>query len=183
MGGGGEGKARCGGFIVKTVLLWRHAKSSRPLDGTSDEKQPLAKRGIRAASRVGEFLAQGDRLPPRILISPALRARETVEIAVRSGKWRADVVAVPDLYGAAPDDVLRLLREESDETQSVLLVGHEPTWSALSSGLIGGGRLRFPTAALARIDVGVSRWSNMDFGRGHLVWFVTPRLLVDGDHP
>ena len=167
---------------MKTVLLWRHAKSSWPLDGTSDEKRPLAKRGIRAASRVGEFLAQGERLPPRILISPALRARETVEIAVRSGEWRADVVTVPELYGAAPDDVLRLLREESDETQSVLLVGHEPTWSALSSGLIGGGRLRFPTAALARIDVGVSRWSNMDFGRGHLVWFVTPRLLVDTDH-
>ena len=114
---------------MKTVLLWRHAKSSWPLDGTSDEKRPLAKRGIRAASRVGELLAQGDRLPPRILISPALRARETVEIAVRSGKWRVDAVTVPELYGAAPDDVLRLLREESDETQSVLLVGHKPTWS------------------------------------------------------
>ena len=33
--------ARCGGFIVKTVLLWRHAKSSWPLDGTSDEKRRL----------------------------------------------------------------------------------------------------------------------------------------------
>ena len=114
---------------MKTVLLWRHAKSSWPLDGTSDEKRPLGKRGIRAASRVGEFLAQGDRLPPRILISPALRARETVETAMRSGKWRADAVTVPELYGAAPDDVLRRLRDESDETQSVLLVGHKPTWS------------------------------------------------------
>ena len=43
--------------------------------------------------------------------------------------------------------------------------------------LIGGGELRFPTAAMARIDFEVDRWNRVRPATGSLVWFVIPRLL------
>jgi phosphohistidine phosphatase len=58
-----------------------------------------------------------------------------------------------------------------------MLVGHEPTWSELAGRLIGGAALDFPTAALARIDLEIETWSRADFGKGLLVWLVTPRSL------
>ena len=64
-----------------------------------------------------------------------------------------------------------------DETGSVLLVGHQPTWSLFAGGLIGGGQLRYPTAALAKIRLHVDRWRDIDYGRGELVWFQLPRAL------
>ena len=46
-----------------------------------------------------------------------------------------------------------------------------------AEGLIGGGNLRFPTAALARIDLHAERWRDVDFGCGELVWRQIPRVL------
>jgi len=43
--------------------------------------------------------------------------------------------------------------------------------------MIGGAALSFPTAALARIDLPIDVWSRADFGRGALVWLVTPKTL------
>jgi phosphohistidine phosphatase len=73
--------------------------------------------------------------------------------------------------------VLARVRKEADDAQSLLLVGHEPVWSALASDLIAGGMLRFPTAALARIDVMADSWSEVHPARGQLIWFLIPRFL------
>jgi phosphohistidine phosphatase len=43
--------------------------------------------------------------------------------------------------------------------------------------LIGGGLVRMPTAALARIDFLVESWAEVRFGGGMLVWLVTPKIL------
>ena len=82
------------------------------------------------------------------------------------------------LYATSPDAALDRIRELDDAVASVLLVGHEPTWSSLASQLIGDAGLRFPTGALARIDLSAVSWPEVDAGNGVLVWFVTPRLLA-----
>ena len=78
-----------------------------------------------------------------------------------------------------------MIRGLDADTDSVLLAGHEPTSSDVTGSLVGGAQLRFPTAALACIDVPVVRWDAVEFGRGVLAWFVTPKLLSAaglGDH-
>ncbi|MEZ5331181.1 MAG: hypothetical protein R2991_03810 [Thermoanaerobaculia bacterium] len=57
-----------------------------------------------------------------------------------------------------------------------LLVGHQPTWGALASTLSGGGRLRFPTAALAvlRFD---GEWIDLAPGRAELELLMPPKRL------
>jgi phosphohistidine phosphatase SixA len=44
----------------------------------------------------------------------------------------------------------------------LLVVGHQPTSSQVAELLIGGGSLRLPTGALARVDLDVDQW---DVGR------------------
>jgi phosphohistidine phosphatase len=60
----------------------------------------------------------------------------------------------------------------------VLLAGHEPNWSLLLGGLVGGATVKFPTAAMARVDMDVTSWSKVEFGGGSLIWLVTPKLLA-----
>ena len=132
---------------------------------------------MNAAATIGSVLSQVGQIPDRVLTSSAVRACETVRLAAEAGDWNCPIEVVPDFYGGTPAAVLARVRKENDATSSLLLAGHEPTWSSLASGLIGGGSLRFPTAAMARIDLEVDSWSHVQADGGMLVWLLIPRLI------
>jgi phosphohistidine phosphatase len=157
-------------------MLLRHGKSDWN-SSCADHDRPLAPRGEDAADRIGRFLAELGQVPERVVSSTATRARDTAERATLAGKWAPEIEFKNEFYGSAPDQLLKWVQRVDDATTSLLLVGHQPTWSMFAEGLIGGGNIRFPTAALARIDLHVGRWSDVEFGCGELVWFQIPRVL------
>jgi len=165
--------------LVKTVILFRHAKSDWNASFGSDHERPLAERGRQAANRMGRFLAQRGEVPELAIASTALRARDTLDRAVRAGDWSCEVELRDDLYLPAPDGLLGVLHQQSEPLTSVMLVGHEPAWSETLSLLVGGGEFRLPTAAMARVDVAVDRWEEVEFGLGELRWLVTPKELTE----
>jgi phosphohistidine phosphatase len=126
---------------------------------------------------MGRFLERIRQLPDLAITSSAVRARTTLELAAEGGGWKVPSEVTRDLYGASPESVLARLQALDAGVESVLLVGHEPTFSELAGRLTGGSRVKFPTAALARIDFPVDDWRGLDFGRGILLWIVTPKLL------
>lgn len=162
---------------MKTILLFRHGKSDWDADYEADHNRPLARRGEKAASLMGKYLASLDQLPDRVICSSALRAKETVRLAAKAGKWSCPITFADELYEASPEQVLDLIRESQNSLDSILLAGHEPTWSLLAGRLIGNAKVKFPTAAMARIDLAVASWKEAGFGKGTLVWMVSPKLL------
>ncbi len=162
---------------MKTVLVLRHGKSDWQAGYGSDHDRPLAERGIVAAELMGRFLTRNGQEPARILSSTAVRARSTAELAMMAGHWGCSVQYTEALYGASVPGVIDLLRMEDDALASLLLVGHQPTWSELIQDLTGGASVRFPTAALARIDFEIDRWRDVGSGAGTLKWLVTPKIL------
>ena len=162
---------------MKSILVLRHAKSDWDATFDSDHDRPLNKRGKKTAPLIGRFVKHTAQVPDLILSSTAVRARSTVETAIEAGKWNRPVEPMRELYGTTPDAILSLLRSTKDSVDSVMLVGHEPTWSSLVSKLTGGGRTKFPTATLARIDFETGTWADIEFGTGQLVFFLPPRIL------
>ena len=162
---------------MRTVLVLRHGKSDWDEDHGIDRERPLAPRGVEAAKTIGRFLARAEQVPDRVFTSPAVRAHDTVKIAAAAGEWPCPVEVRDRLYDASPADVLEVLRASPDAAERVLLAGHEPTCSAFVGELTGGAAVKFPTAAVARIDLEVGSWTEVAFGNGVLVWLVPPRLL------
>jgi phosphohistidine phosphatase len=162
---------------MKTLILLRHGKSDWDAEYGSDHDRPLNLRGRDAASMMGALLARIEQVPDRVLTSSAVRAHDTVKLAAEGGSWACPVEVVSEFYASSPGEVLERVCAEDDATSSLLIAGHEPTWSTLAAGLIGGGWLRFPTAAMARIDFNVDRWSDIAPGKGMLSWFLIPRLV------
>ena len=162
---------------MKTLLFLRHGKSDWDAPYDRDHDRPLAKRGRKDAKKMGKFITELDLEPDSIICSTALRARGTMERAKKAGNWESPVRLTEDLYHAYPDDLLREIRAEPDTTTTLMLVGHEPTWSETVSAFIDGGDLRFPTAALARIDMDILSWREATFGIGELILMVPPKLL------
>jgi phosphohistidine phosphatase len=155
----------------------RHAKSDWNASYDTDRNRPLSKRGIDAARRMGRFLAQIDLVPDVILSSPALRARTTVELASEAGSWSRKIEFVEELYGGGREAALQTIRALGEHAETVLIAGHEPTWSSVVAGLGGGGRVRLPTAALACLMIEAGSWEELGWGRATLEWMVTPKLL------
>lgn len=169
---------------MKTLLLMRHAKADVGEPGMPDIERPLAPRGLKAARRVGRFLAQNHVLPDLVLASTATRARKTAELVYTSGGLTCPVRLLPDFYDATPTLVLRALAREAGTASCVLAVGHEPTWSSLVA-LLTGAQVHMVTAALAGIELAIDVWPQLDKGPadtrfpalGQLLHFVPPRLL------
>jgi len=167
---------------VKSLILLRHGKSDRPA-GMADHERPLAQRGRRAAEAMGRFVAAAGQVPDVAATSTAVRARDTLRIACEAGRWSCRVREDPALYDALPGAVLGVVRAEDAGTERLLLVGHEPTLSETLALLVGGGSLRFPTAAALLVELDVGAWDEVAPGTGELAWLLPPRLLHPAADP
>jgi phosphohistidine phosphatase len=159
------------------LILLRHGKSDWQADYGDDRSRPLAQRGRKAAKRMGRFLSRAGQVPDAAITSPAVRADDTLRLAMEGGGWTCPVRMAPALYRGGVPGLFGEVRNEPATTDVLLAVGHEPTWSEAVAALIGGGEIRFPTGALARIDLDVDAWDEIAPGTGVLAWTIGPRLL------
>jgi len=161
------------------LILFRHGKSDWDADYPGgDAARPLARRGQKAAKRMGKFLARAGQAPDAAITSPAVRAEDTLRLAMEGGDWTCPVRVAAALYHGGLPGLLAEVRKEPATTDVLLAVGHEPTWSEAVSALIGGGQVGLPTAAMARIDFDVDGWDEVAPRTGVLGWIVVPRLLA-----
>jgi len=155
------------------ILLLRHAKSDHPA-GMTDQDRPLTSRGERSAHAIGRAIAEFGATPDLILTSPARRAIDTATLARDGGAWSAPIITVEDFYGTGVTTVFGALAEHAS-VHRILAVGHEPTWSATVSALIGGGAVHMVTAAVACVETTLPATP----GSGWLRWMLHPRLFTD----
>lgn len=168
---------------MKQLLLMRHAKSDWNHPGLADRERPLNQRGWLAAARMGQWLHEESLVPEMILVSPATRAQQTVDRLVeglvpltrascdsnsRGLKGTGEPVAnrwfsggeretVSTLYPGSPQELLAAAGQIAPEVSRVLLVGHNPSMEVLV-GSIGGQPIKFPTAAIAVVNVEAEHW-------------------------
>jgi phosphohistidine phosphatase len=168
---------------MRRVYLLRHAKSSWKDRSLADRDRPLAGRGKRAAKAVaGHIEAEGIR-PDLVLCSPARRTRETLERVEAAFGEQVEVRFEEALYAASEAELLASLRALPAEVQSVMIIGHNPGIEELALGLASEGAERarmkekYPTAALATIDLPADAWRTVERASGELIAYVRPRDL------
>lgn len=164
--------------MSKTLLLLRHGKSDWKATYGQDHDRPLNPRGRRASGAMGRWLAERGPLPDLVICSTAVRARSTCRIASKAGGWNTDIQYEHALYHAAPGDLIHYLQEVPDHIQTVMMVGHQPTWSMTAALLSEHAVREFPTASMVRIDLPVETWECSVPGAGTLIWHQFPRQLA-----
>jgi phosphohistidine phosphatase len=111
------------------LILWRHAEAA---EGTPDEMRALTDKGRRQAERMAHFIS--GRLPPntRILVSPALRAQQTVAALT------THFITAPNVGTHATPQTALAAAGWPMAGGSVMLVGHQPWMGELASLLMTG---------------------------------------------
>lgn len=146
---------------MKTLLLLRHAKSTWDNSDLADHDRPLKRRGVKAACRVGRLLKQESLQPDAILCSTAVRAKQTLELLLEESGMKPPVEFLGRLYHCEPAVFATCLQHLSDDVQTAMLIGHNPGLEAFLCQLVGQPEL-FPTAALARIELPITHWSEFN---------------------
>jgi phosphohistidine phosphatase len=122
----------------RTLVLLRHAKAAHP-EGVADLRRSLTPRGHADAADAGGWLSRQRLFPDLVICSPARRTRETwhgVALALGSEANATTVVYDPLVYEASGSQgLVDLIAATDPEVSTLLVIGHNPTLSMLSSTL------------------------------------------------
>jgi phosphohistidine phosphatase len=174
---------------MRRLMLLRHAKTETDAPSGRDQDRRLDERGHRDAAEIGGWIGRHPPFPDFVQVSPAVRAKQTWELAWEAMKERAkppQIELLPDLYGANPAQMLEIIRTACvTDPKRLMLVGHNPGMHELALMLTGSGDAasrkaladNLPTSGLAVFDFAIEDWNDVAFRRGKLVLFVSPKLI------
>ena len=121
----------------RTVVILRHAHAGNH-SAPDDHERPLDGRGRREAADAGRWLASTDQRLDRVLVSSAVRTRETWESVSAELSDPPAATIEPGIYNCDLGELLDLLAEYAD-AGAIAIVGHNPAVSALASALTDDG--------------------------------------------
>jgi phosphohistidine phosphatase len=171
---------------MRRLLLLRHAKAERPVPLGQDRDRKLAPRGREDAPKLGAFMVRHALIPERVIVSTAKRARETWDLVAAAIGKSPPAEFDERIYEAAPQAILKVIKESNPKVHTLLIVGHNPGLQELAAELIASGNLearqqlneKFPTAGLVVIDFALDDWTRLHAHAGRLDHFVSPRSLA-----
>ena len=148
------------------ICFLRHGEADWPNWDKPDDERPLTDRGRREMRRVAKFLDRLEFSVDAILTSPLPRASQTAEIVAE--RLCIGMQIEPKLVHGFSLERLRQMVGKV-EGESVMVVGHEPEFSAVIEELTGGD-IKISKAGIALVD------ANRGCTSGKLLWLFPPKV-------
>ena len=141
-----------------------------------DFDRPLADRGREACAVIGDYIKDKGIDFDLVLVSTAVRTRETIELVKARAEFRGEVRYDERIYEATTSQLLELISPVDNDRQSVLLVGHNPGIEELLA-LLTGEPQHVTTANFAKIKIKATKWSASLANKGTLEWIIRPKEM------
>ena len=171
---------------MKTLTLFRHAKSGWDSPVSRDFDRPINARGMRGSKLMGQHARNLGLAWDHVLSSPAVRCTETLD-----GFWEGyGRILHPKwdrrIYLASGATLLDVIQELPDSDERVIMCGHNPGLEEValmlvpdvkSDALRDSLEMKFPTASLAVLEFDVADWASAKQSSARLTRFIRPRDL------
>lgn len=145
--------------IMPHLILLRHGESADKQHGQSDFERVLTTRGMASISRLAKHLLTEKIIPDYALVSPAQRTKQTAALLLDALALKLDWHQESDLYYGGDLAYQNLIASVVREWSCILLVGHNPSISALVGRLTKKTHIGLHPgeAAILSIDNGLER--------------------------
>jgi len=161
---------------MKKLFLIRHGKSSWANPDLQDFDRPLNKRGSRDVPFMAKMLVGKGVKADQIVTSPANRAITTArQFAVEQDINQEDLVIKHEIYEAYPEQLLALVRQFSDEVNTVFMFGHNPGFTYLANMFEGDYIVNIPTCGIVEINSNTNKWQELSGDNGIIANFYFPK--------
>lgn len=150
------------------LFLLRHGKADWPDWDGDDDERPLTDEGVQEMRIIAAILKRLKVSPDVVLTSPLPRALRTAEITAKAlGAAIEERDELRPGFNRGDCDTLLVTRPDAD----VMLVGHEPDFSALIRSLTGG-EVKLSKAGIAAIQMGG------ELSAPRLLWLFPAKALL-----
>lgn len=158
------------------VILVRHGEAEDPALAKSDQSRTLTEKGVRDIHKIGRFIHNSPLKVSQVFYSPYTRTRLTAEILSEEIEFSGQPISQLELAaGAKCSDFLCCL-ESLKNSDTVLLVGHNPDITIFAAQLLGNSsaaeNLIFLPGSTIAINVARERFAN-----GQIIWALSPDML------
>ncbi len=163
---------------MKTLLILRHAKASKGDPNLKDHERPLNEIGQVQIPSVAKMLTKEGLKPDLILSSTALRTRQTAELMAKVIGFSGKFIYTDELYESNMKKYFEALQDLPDESQTVMIVGHNPAHEEFLS-LLTDKFESLSTGALAYVELSTNHWRELQMKPcGKLIHLWRPKEMV-----
>ena len=164
---------------MKTLTLFRHAKSSWKDASLQDRERPLNGRGQRDAPLMAERIKKAGIRPSLILSSPAVRAWTTAKSIAHEIGYPAEFLQQEDrLYHASIRRLLQIIADQDTGFNSLMIVGHNPGLTDFANHLMPDLTDNIPTCGFVSFEIDHADWNLDDDAEIKLMVFDYPKRVA-----
>jgi phosphohistidine phosphatase len=161
---------------MKKIIFVRHARAEEDTGAFPDFERSLTANGKSTSEKMAVKFREKEKEPMLLITSPAFRAYETALVFARVLKYKPENVILKNAIYTDPNlnALGGILSEVDDETDTVVLFGHNPSFTELADRLSKNGCDFIPKAGIVCISFRAGTWKGIVRERGTLEYFLKP---------
>jgi phosphohistidine phosphatase len=162
---------------MKKLIFVRHGRAEDLSPEFSDFERSLTPKGKSISKQMARRLAEVESKTGIIITSPAFRALETAIIFGEiMGINPEKIILDTNLYYKMSYQYLTsLLSKAEKDIDSIMLFGHNPSFSEIPDCLSVDGYNFMPKSGIIGISFKIKTWSDIKQGSGKMEYFLKPQ--------
>lgn len=165
---------------MKKIILVRHGKAEDPDLEISDYERSLTVKGKKISRVMAQRLLEKEREHVVLITSPAFRALETAIIFAETFGIEPENIILRNMmyYKMNFQYLPELLSLAKEEINTIILFGHNPSFTDIANILSKQGCDFLPKSGIATISFNVMTWSEIRRDSGKLEYFLKPEKVL-----
>ncbi|HBC77635.1 MAG TPA: hypothetical protein DCZ51_03340 [Bacteroidales bacterium] len=165
---------------MKKLIFVRHGRAEESSSMIPDYERSLTAKGKNISEQMALVLKKKDDFQAILVTSPAFRAYETAIIFARVLEYDPDRIILKDsLYSHATlKSFAEILEEISDEINTVIFFGHNPSFTEIPDRLSKSGIDFMPKTGIACISFRTGSWKGIVSEKGKVEYFLKPEKSI-----
>jgi phosphohistidine phosphatase len=165
---------------MKTLYIVRHAKSSWDFPELSDLERPIIEKGIYNTKKMAKELNDKKVVVDHMISSHAKRALETAKIIAAGINYPIEKIEISkNIYEHTDDDILDMISGVDNDMISLMVFGHNPTFTQLANRFLDEPIELLPTSGVISITFETNNWLEITKVKHKTNFMLFPKQLND----
>lgn len=158
---------------MKTLYIMRHPHKEIATPNQDDFDIKLSQEGLDDAKKIAENLNSLKIRPDLIVASPANRTKQTAEIVSKILNYNKSIMYNEVLFQAFVNELFETITYTFDTVNKLLLIGHNPSLTALAITL-DVYKEEIKPGEVLKIEFDTDSWINIAKENSKLIWIEKP---------
>jgi phosphohistidine phosphatase len=165
---------------MKKIIFVRHGRAEEQTSSIPDFERSLTTKGKIISEQMAVVLKGKEEDPGIFITSPAFRAYETALVFARIfGKDPDKILLRSNLYyKASLNYFAEILDKISDEANSIILFGHNPSFTEIPDRLSKTGCDFLPKSSVVCLSFKTDTWKGIIHERGKIEYYLKPEKTL-----